>query len=221
MSMMRLPGHFPTSVVGGPLPTSPIGDPPWEIATLFPAQGTWTVDAYLELTDSTNHLVEFTDGRIEVLPMPTVTHQRILAYLFTLMQKFVQDRQLGEVLFAGLRVQLDSTKFREPDIVFLRKGRQANVENRYWDAADLVVEIVSDDPGSRDRDLVTKRGDYAAAGIDEYWIVDPATQQISVLVLNEASYETAGVYSPGDEAISRVLDGFTADVASVFRAANG
>jgi len=75
-------------------------------------------------------LIEFTDGRIEVLEMPTVAHQRMLSFLFRILWQFVSDRQLGEVLFAGLRVQVDETKFREPDIVFLRKGHDANVQNR-------------------------------------------------------------------------------------------
>jgi Uma2 family endonuclease len=214
LSMSILPGHFPTSVSG---------EPAWELATLFPSQGAWTVDQYLELTDSTNRLIEFTDGRIEVLEMPTLTHQRILTHLFLLMYQFVTQRQLGEVLFAGLRVQLNQSTFREPDIVFLHKDRKeaATVGNRYWAGSDLVLEIVSDDPGSRERDLVQKRGDYSTADIPEYWIVDPAEKRITVLVLEEGVYRPLGEFVPGQKAHSRVLDGFSVDVADVFRSADG
>jgi hypothetical protein len=52
------------------------------ITRAFPTQGSWTVEDYLDLTDETNHLIEFTDGRIEVLETPTVAHQLIAAYLF-------------------------------------------------------------------------------------------------------------------------------------------
>jgi hypothetical protein len=34
-------------------------------------QGLWTEEQYLALTNQTNRLIEFTDGVIEVLPMPT------------------------------------------------------------------------------------------------------------------------------------------------------
>ena len=57
--------------------TSAPGSPTWEIAYLFPNQGTWTADEYLAL--DTNHLIEFSDGVLEVLPMPTEQHQLIVA----------------------------------------------------------------------------------------------------------------------------------------------
>ena len=39
----------------------------------------------------------------------------------------------------------------------------------------LVVEIIS--PGSEGVDTVTKRSEYAAAGIPQYWVVDQAAAQ--------------------------------------------
>ena len=58
----------------------------WEkdelLLDLTPLQGLWTEAQYLALTNQSNHLIEFTDGVIEVLPMPTDTHQRILGYLY-------------------------------------------------------------------------------------------------------------------------------------------
>lgn len=38
-------------------------------------QGTWTEEQYLKLSEHTNRLIEFTDGYIEVLPMPIERHQ--------------------------------------------------------------------------------------------------------------------------------------------------
>src|SRR2546421_762622 len=52
----------------------------WLIDNL-PKQGQWTEKEYLWLTDSTKRLVELTDGRIEVLPMPTDKHQAISYFL--------------------------------------------------------------------------------------------------------------------------------------------
>ena len=45
-----------------------LGDPTWEVAYLFPSQGAWSVTDYLAL--ETNHLVELSEGRLEVLAMP-------------------------------------------------------------------------------------------------------------------------------------------------------
>jgi Uma2 family endonuclease len=106
--------------------------------------------------------------------------------------------------------------FREPDIVFLLTKHAERRGNKYWRGADLVMEVVSaDDP---DRDLVSKRAEYARAGINEYWIVDPRDQTIVVLSLDPATggYSLAGRYGPGEAAQSVLLDGFSVGVAEVF-----
>jgi len=59
---------------------------------LLPLQGLWTEEQYLRLTDQTNHLIEFTDGYVEVLPMPTRKHQAISRFLFLAFLAFVQPR---------------------------------------------------------------------------------------------------------------------------------
>src|SRR5919205_77615 len=72
---------------------------------LSPLQGLWTEQQYLKLTDQTRHLIEFTDGVIEVLPMPTDQHQVILLFLYDLLKVFLQGIG-GKVLVAPLRLQI-------------------------------------------------------------------------------------------------------------------
>ena len=48
------------------------------LCELLPRQGCWSDESYLWLTDHGNRLVEFTDGFIEELPLPTFTHQAVL-----------------------------------------------------------------------------------------------------------------------------------------------
>ena len=147
------------------------GEPAWEVARLFPAQGHWRVGDYLNLDG--NFLVEYSQGYIDVLPMPTSSHQRLLAYLYGLLLAFVVNRDMGEVLFAPLKVRIGQKEFREPDVLFALKEHANLRGEEFWTGADLVMEIVSPDAKSRRRDLKEKRRDYAIAGIPEYWIVDP------------------------------------------------
>ena len=72
------------------------GEPAWEIARLFPNQGFWSEEDYLALDG--NHLVEFSDGYVEVLPMPTTSHQRIVLFLYEMLRLFIFPGKLGEVL---------------------------------------------------------------------------------------------------------------------------
>jgi Uma2 family endonuclease len=196
-------------------------EPAWDIARLYSPQGQWSDGEYLRLTEGTNRLVELTDGHIEVLAMPTSSHQRILLFLFAHLQSFVTSKELGEVLFASLRVRIRKGKFREPDIVFMLAEHHGRAGEEYWEGADLVMEVVSKDPESRRRDLEDKPLDYAEAGIPEYWIVDPIEKQITVLTLNGQRYADHGKFLPGQQASSHLLDGFVVDVESVFQAAKG
>ena len=115
-----------------------------------------------------------------------------------------------------LRVRLWEGKFREPDIVFMLAENRERRGNEYWNGADLVMEVVSDK--APDRDTVEKRGEYAKAGIPEYWIVDPRNSTITVLSLDKSTnqYAESGRFRNSDSARSALLDGFSVDVSDVF-----
>lgn len=74
-------------------------EPTWEVATLFPPQGSWDESEYISLTNTTNHLIELKDGYLELPPMPTTSHQRIVGFLLHALGDFVKVGRLGEVLF--------------------------------------------------------------------------------------------------------------------------
>jgi len=178
-------------------------------------QGLWSEKQYLRLTQQTKRLIEFTDGVIEVLPMPTRKHQAISRFLFLLLLAYVQPRG-GTLFYAPLRVQIRPGKFREPDLLMLCDVHDPRNQDLYWLGADLVVEIVSpDDPA---RDTQVKRGDYAEAGISEYWIVDPMNSTVTVLRLNGTEYAEHGVFHRGERATSALLADFSVPVDDVLDA---
>lgn len=176
-------------------------------------QGCWSDDDYLWLTDRTRRLVEFADGYLEILPMPTRRHQRILAFLYSAFRSFLQPLG-GEVLFAPLRLRVRPGKFREPDLLLLRDAQDGRSGDRYWTGADLVAEVVS--PDNPQRDLVAKRLEYADAGVAEYWIVDPGTETVTVLGLEDGNYVERSACHQQGRACSRVLAGFAVDVGELF-----
>ena len=182
---------------------------------LTPLDGIWTETQYLRLTDHSRLLLEFTDGCIEVLSMPTDRHQVILRFLFLALHPFV-ERLGGAVLFAPLRLRIREGKFREPDILLVQDANDSRRQNDYWRGADLVMEVVSpDDP---DRDIRVKRLDYAEAQIPEYWIVNPIDESVTVLALGNDAYEEHGAFSRGQRAESALLEGFSIEVSELFDA---
>jgi Uma2 family endonuclease len=178
-------------------------------------QGLWTQAQYFKLTDHSRRLLEFTDGYIEVLPMPTDRHQVISRFLLFALFAFVQQLG-GTVLYAPLRLQIREGKFREPDLLLVRDAHDPRRQNRFWLGADLVVEVVSpDDP---ERDTHVKRADYAEARIPEYWIVNPIDETVTVLTLGGDVYTEHGIFRRGEQASSVLLSGFVLSVAEVFDA---
>jgi Uma2 family endonuclease len=182
---------------------------------VLPKQGDWTEEEYLWLTDHTNRLVEYIDGHIELLPMPTDQHQMISQFLFLALNAFITPRG-GRVLYAPLRLRVRTGKFREPDLLLVKDANDPRRQNRFWTGADVTMEIVSKDKPSRD--LVDKRYEYADAGVPEYWIVNPEDETITVLTLVGSAYVEHGVFRRGDSATSVVLPGFTVSVDAVFDA---
>lgn len=182
---------------------------------ILPPQGAWTEEQYLALTEHTRRFIEFTDGNLEVLPMPTDKHQAVLQFLFLAFQQFLSPRG-GKAHFGPLRLRIRARKYREPDVLLLQSAQDPRRQNRFWLGADLALEVVS--PDKPERDLVDKRFDYAEGGVPEYWIVNPLTETITVLRLEGASYVEAAQHRRGQSAASVLLPEFAVDVAEVFDA---
>ena len=100
------------------------------LCELLPRQGDWSAEGHLWLTDHGKRRVEFTDGRIEGLPMPTDVHQSVLLFLHALFRVWLRPRG-GVVTASGMRMRVREGKFREPDVLLLcdrsdpPKGRNA------------------------------------------------------------------------------------------------
>ena len=98
---------------------------------------------------------------------------------------------------------------RAPDLVFVSRARAHIVKKTYLaGAADLAVEIVS--PDSKEPDRCDKLAEYEAAGVREYWIIDPLTEQADFHRLIRGRYRPLPV--EGDVVRSVVLAGLWLEV---------
>ena len=183
------------------------------VRSAAPPQGAWGDSDYMWLAGHMARHVELTDGRIEEPPKPTETHQLVLQFLYRAFAACVEPLG-GIVLFAAFPLRIREGKYREPDLLLLVEAADQRRADTHWTGADLVLEVVSpDDPA---RDYVVKRGDYAEAGVPEYWIVDPRTETVTVLVLRGDAYIEQGAYGPGGTADSPLLTGLRVEVDAVF-----
>lgn len=194
--------------------TKPAGPAPNSvIAELFPAQGEWSEEEYFALPD-TNRIVELSDGNVEMVEMPTDPHQSVVGQLIYFLKAHLKVHRQGHLRPAPLPVRLWPGKIREPDLVFMAAGHEDRITAEYWGVPDLVIEVHS--PGTRRLDRIIKKQEYAQAGILEYWMVDFEAATIEVYRLEEAAYQLAGKYGPGDVLASPTLPGLALAIAEVF-----
>jgi Uma2 family endonuclease len=127
---------------------------------------------------------EFVDGEVMVHSPVSTEHTDLNGFLIALMRMVAEHDDVGKVYGSELQVRLRSGLRRVPDVVFVAKNRLDIVKPTYVDGApDLVLEIIS--PDSAERDWREKYLEYEAAGVSEYWIIDPHTQQLRAYRLEE------------------------------------
>lgn len=185
------------------------------VCSAAPRQGQWREEDYLWLSSHASALIEFTDGYIEVLPMPTDRHQSILLFLYRLFFAAV-ELQGGKVLVAPLRLRIRPGKYREPDLLLVRSAHDARRQEQFRTGADLVLEVVNHE--KHERDLVEKRSDDAEGVIPEYWIINPLDETITVLRLSGDAYIEHGTFGSSAQATSALLEDLTVSVDAVFDA---
>ena len=190
------------------------GEPAWEAAYMLPVQGSWSEEDFLKF--HTNRMAELVDGRLEILPMPTLKHQRILRWLLGMFEAAAPGGSI--TLFAPLPTRLFPGTIREPDLLYIAPENAPGPDVDYPTHIDLALEIVSLGKDARQRDYEDKRIDYARAGISEYWIVDPLENQVTVLVLQDSIYLEHGVFRMGDVASGLLLPGLSIDVRAMLNA---
>ncbi len=146
------------------------------------------------------------DGVIYVASPDNFDANRLQVWLGSLLEYYVDTRDLGETFESGAAFRLAENQGPEPDLAFVRKKRLHLKRRGHFEGApDLAIEIVS--PESIDRDYEKKREQYRQAGVREYWIVDEMEQRLTLLRLT-----TAGEYRevrPRKGVLrSRVIRGF-------------
>ncbi len=179
-----------------------------------PAALKYTYADYCHTPDDERY--ELLDGELTMVPAPSLGHQRTDMKLGRRLAQFVEERNLGEVFSAPCDVVLSDTNVVQPDLLFVSNERAhilfngANVRG----APDLVVEIIS--PSTAERDRRFKRALYARYGVREYWLVDPDTRTITVLLLDDGNFAEAAVYGAGETLTSPTLPGFTTNLDDLF-----
>lgn len=167
-----------------------------------------TFAEYLQYDDGTNTRYELVSGELIPMSVGTGRHGAIA--------EFLNDSFKAEISRQGLPWTSKDMKIgvrsprggrwdtsRIPDVTVLPLEQWSELADREAvielnsPPPILVVEVVSS--STQTTDYRHKRSEYAVLGIQEYWIVDPVKERVTILTLVSGFYDE--VTLQGDEAI--------------------
>lgn len=150
----------------------------------------FSFEEYLTYNDGTDDRYELVDGELILMNPPTGRHSLIIFGLTEIFMTEIRQQNLAWVALQMFGVRTAQRRSRLPDlcVMTLEIAQELREVSAVLDSGALiVVEVVSPDSGKTDYRY--KRTEYAAAGIPEYWIVDPLQNKVSILQLVEGLYE--------------------------------
>jgi Uma2 family endonuclease len=138
---------------------------------------------------------EWVDGEVIIMSPANLEHCGLSDWLVRVLGTFVEEHDSGIVLseaqmrFARLR------RRRVPDLWFLAESRRHLLRESHVEGPpDLVIEIVS--PDSLARDWREKYLEYQAAGVREYWVIDPMARHVEAYALEASPPSEAAEPAP-------------------------
>lgn len=148
---------------------------------------TMTEDEFVAWCDSDTK-AEFVDGRVIIMSPVVLDHDNVFHFLLKLLGMYLEYRPVGELHGSEYTVRLRPGLRRVPDLLFVASGHTGRLTRGHLEGApDAAFEIVSEE--SVERDWREKFEDYRAAGVSEYWIIDPAHSVVRLHTLSRGRYK--------------------------------
>jgi Uma2 family endonuclease len=157
---------------------------------------------------------EFINGEVVVQTPVKIEHEFVSSNLQVLLRTFVLKRDLGYVGHEKLLVSLTRNDY-EPDVCYWSKEKAAAFQPKQvtFPAPDFIAEVLS--PATEGIDRSIKFEDYAAHGVEEYWIVDAEKKFVEQYILEGEAYRLAQKTNSG-RLVSQAVPGFALPAQALF-----
>jgi Uma2 family endonuclease len=189
------------------------------------AEHIFTYWEYLENKPELEFSYELVAGKIVPMPPESFINVNIALKLMWLIAAQIGLERVSnkaEIIISGARVTSrvpDVTVFGEDGLMAMQQQNTSTIDLDLPPPI-LVIEVVSPGTTARERDYRYKRTEYAARGIEHYWIFDPEEKSATFLELVEGMYETRNVARQTAVYVSKPCS-ITIDLNQIFHQENG
>ncbi|MDI6735341.1 MAG: Uma2 family endonuclease [bacterium] len=180
----------------------------------------FTYGDYLKWSDDERW--ELIDGvAYNMSPAPSRRHQEIVGELHRQISNYLIDKSC-QVYIAPFDVRLpeaDETDEEietvvQPDIVVFCDRNKLD-DRGARGAPDIVIEILS--PYTAKKDFMTKYHLYERHKVKQYWIVDPATDEVVIFNLKDNKYDEPQEYKKGNKVKTDIFKDLEIDLSTIFK----
>jgi Uma2 family endonuclease len=171
-----------------------------------------------------NRIMEILNGILSLFAAPASDHAYITTTLSYLLLSYIKKNKRKCRVYHNpfsVRFSLDGSKdddkiinVVQPDVCVICDLSRLD-KNGYFGPPELIVEVLS--PTHRKRDLVEKFNLYEAAGVKEYWIIDPKKKTVKVLLWQpDGRYDQGTVYHSDQKVPVHIFKDLEIDLNELF-----
>jgi len=173
--------------------------------------------------DHPDVVYEWNNGLLEEKPVSDYVNFLMWRWFTSLLEQFLVSRPIAKMtgLEMGFRLALpNKTTIRRPDLGVVCNNNPVSLEGddrTYRGVCDMCIEALSDSTkGEKERDTVTKKQEYAASGVKEYYILHDSDAMAFYRLNAQGMYVPI---KPVDQGIikSKVLPGFQFRIADLYQ----
>lgn len=174
---------------------------------------------FQELARSSEKNYEYIDGEVFLLTSPLYPHQRAVREIFGEFIAWFRDKNC-EPLVSPFDITLYRKGYNEkvsvvqPDILVICDSEKIDDTGKYRGTPALLVEVLS--ISTRSIDLLKKLDLYMESGVQEYWIVDPSSQQVIIYCFQDYQIITFTTLKHKDAAESIIFPGLKVRLEQIF-----
>jgi Uma2 family endonuclease len=185
-----------------------------------PLMRRYTLEEFWALPEREDHArYNLIGGFLFMVPPPNPPHGDVASRMLRALMSFVLNNKIeGDVHYPPepIYISTDMPTYLEPDLMFVSRELRKKMGTKRT-SADIVFEFSS--RRTIIYDHTTKADTYLALGVRELWLVDPFTVTIQVRHAGQIGDKLVWhtlTYSRGQQAQSRVLEGFEVSVSELF-----